>query len=115
MRNVKVHFKRGDGRTIAQHEVTSLRTRDLLWTDPNDLLEGNRGLLGEDFEALGSVHAADHECWVASVEVAVAAAGHAKQNARQDADAEATEGGVSAPVPIDSEDSICFRWGRRRV
>ena len=108
MRNEKVHFKRGDGRTLAQYEATSLRIRDLMWTDPDDLLEGDRGLLDEDFEALGSAHAADRECWVASVEAAVAAAGHAKQKAQQDADVEANEGVAAAPVPIDSEGSIHF-------
>ena len=115
MRNEKVHFKRGDGRTIAQHEATSLRIRDLMWTDPDDLLEGDRGLLDEDFEALGSAHAADRECWVASVEAAVAAAGHAKRKAQQDADVEANEGVAAAPVPIDSEGSIRFRRRRRRI
>merc|ERR1712086_764503 len=115
MRNEKVHFKRGDGRTIAQHEATSLRIRDLMWTDPDDLLEGDRGLLDEDFKALGSAHAVDRECWVSSVEAAVAAAGHAKQKAQQDADMEANEGVAAAPVPIDSESSIRFRRRRLRI
>ena len=115
MQNKKVHFKRRNGRTIAQHEATSLRIRDLMWTDPNDLLEGDRGLLDKDFEALGSAHAADRECWVASVEAAVAAAGHAKRKAQQDADVEANEGVAAAPVPIDSEGSIRFRRRRRKI
>ena len=115
MRNEKVHFKRGDGRTLAQHEATSLRIRDLMWTDPDDLLEGDRGLLDEDFEALGSAHAADRECWVASMDAAVAAAGHAKRKAQQDADEEAHEGVASAPIPIDSEGSIRYRRRRKRV
>ena len=113
MRNEKVHFKRGDGRSIAQHEATSLRIRDLMWTDPDDLLAGDRGLLEEDFEALGSAHAADRECWVASMEAAVAAAGHAKRKAQQEADEEVIEGTASAPVTIDSEGSIRFRRRRR--
>ena len=86
-----------------------------MWTDPDDLLECDRGLLDEDCEALGSTHVVDRKCWVASVEAAVAAAGHAKQKAHQEADMEADEGVTSAPVPIDSKGSIRFRRRRRRI
>ena len=82
MRDENVHFKRGDGRTIAQHEAKSLRVRDLMWTDPDNLLKGDRGLLYEYFEALRSAHTADRGCWVAAVEAMVAAASHAKRKAQ---------------------------------
>ena len=54
MRNAKVHFKRSDGCTIAQHERILSRVHDLLCTDPLDLEEEDRYLLDADFEALGS-------------------------------------------------------------
>ena len=48
--NAKVHFKQSDGRTISQHEQIMSKIKDLLWTDPDDMLEDDRDLLEEDFE-----------------------------------------------------------------
>jgi len=60
-RNAKVHFKGTDGRTLRQHEAITERIKDLLWTDPEDLLEEDRCLLAEDPEKLANAKAVDQE------------------------------------------------------
>jgi hypothetical protein len=49
-RNAKVHFKQSDGRKISQHEQIMEKIEDLLWTDPDDLLDDDKALLDKDFE-----------------------------------------------------------------
>ena len=44
-RNCKIHFKRSDGRTALQHEEIVEKVKDLMWTDPGDLLPEDRLLL----------------------------------------------------------------------
>ena len=56
-----MHFKQSDGRTISQHEQIVEKIKDLLWTDPDNLLEDDRALLEEDFEKLGSLTATNRE------------------------------------------------------
>ena len=65
--NVKFHFNQSDGRTISQHEQIMEQIKDLLWTDPDDLLDDDRALLDEDFEQLGLATATNREFWVASM------------------------------------------------
>lgn len=48
-RNANVHIKKRDGKTQVQHEEIMDKVRDLLYTDPMDLLEEDRHLLQEDF------------------------------------------------------------------
>ena len=57
-----------------QHEEIVEKVKDLMWTDPGNLLPEDRPLLEEDFEALMASTAADREFWVASMETAIAAA-----------------------------------------
>ena len=74
--NAKVHFKRSDGRTIAQHERILSRVRDLICTDPLDLEEEDQYLLDEDFEALGSSSDDCKETWIANMEAALSYGAH---------------------------------------
>ena len=76
MRNAKVHFKRSDGRTIAQHERILSRIRGLLCTDPLDLEEEDQYLLDEDVEALGFASNDCKETWIANMEAALSYAAH---------------------------------------
>ena len=52
------------------------KMKDLLWMDPDDMLEEDKALLEEDFEKLGSSTAINRECWLASMEAAISAAEH---------------------------------------
>ena len=56
---------------------------DLLWTDPDDLLDDGAALLNEDFERLGQSSATNKELWVASMEAALIAADHLKRAKRK--------------------------------
>ena len=75
-RNAKVHFKRSDGRTISQHEQIMEKIKELLWTDPEELLDDDKALLDEDFEQLGLATTTNRELLVASMEAATSAAEH---------------------------------------
>ena len=48
-RNAFVHYKLPGGRTLAQNASTTARVQDLIWEDPENLLEEDRWLLREDF------------------------------------------------------------------
>ena len=52
------------------------KINDLLWTNPDDLLEDDRALLEEDFEKLGSLMVTNREFWVASMEAVILTAEH---------------------------------------
>ena len=49
------------------------KVKDLLWTDPDDMLEDDKALIEGDFKKLGSSMATNREFWVASMEVAISA------------------------------------------
>jgi len=115
-RNCKIHFKRSDGRTALQHEEIVEKVKDLMWTDPGDLLPEDRPLLEEDFEELAASTAADREFWVASMETAIAAAGHVRLKRRRDRleAASGMENTVSDDPSVDTEGSIRFRRRRKK-
>ena len=52
-RNSHIHYKKLDGMTEAQHLASFSKVRDLMYTDPRDLLPKHRYLLEEDFPQLG--------------------------------------------------------------
>ena len=88
-----------------------------MWTDPGDLLSEDRPLLEENFAALAASSAADREFWVASVETAIAVAGHVWLNHRQKRLELATQLidiVNDDPGIIDTEGSIRFRRQRRK-
>ena len=72
-RNTKVHFKT-EGLTEAQHEALAKRIKELITTQPANLLAKDQYLLAEDFHRLGEGPAASRQLWVASMESALGAA-----------------------------------------
>ena len=115
MRNAKVHFKRSDGRTIAQHEQILSRVRDLLCTDPLDLEEEDRYLLDEDFEALGSSLDDCKETWIANMEAALSYAAHRRCRATTVATTNSTmDSNRQTPAQIDTEGSLKYRRRRKK-
>ena len=58
--------------------------KDLIWTDPEDLLPEDRPLLNEDFTPLGASTAEDRVYWVASMDTAIAAVGHVRLKRRRE-------------------------------
>ena len=95
-RNANVHIKKRDGKTIVQHEEIMDKVRDLIDTDPMDLLPENRHLLEEDFEHLGRAPFSHREYWVAEMETALAIARQRR------------------PPDIDTEGSIKYSRRRRK-
>ena len=115
MRNAKVHFKRSDGRTIAQHERILSRVCDLLCTDPLDLEEEDRYLLDEDFEALSSASDDCKETWIANMEAALSYAAHRRCRATTTACVNDTmDSNGQTPVQIDTEGSLKYRRRRKK-
>ena len=92
------------------------KVKDLMWTDPGDLLPEDRPLLEEDFDELAASTAADREFWVASMETAIAAAGHVRLKRRRDRleAASGLENTVSDDPSVDTEGSIRFRRRRKK-
>lgn len=114
-RNAKVHFKRADGLTIAQHKRLTQRMKEALLIDPDDLLAEDRGLLDEDPYLLGKSSPQNQRYWIASVESAFSAACHARRKAEFDLDPESEYVDLGEDVvPIDSEGSIRYRKRRRK-
>ena len=74
LRNAHVHYRKLDGLTEAQHTAILARIRDLLWTDPADLLERHRYLLEVDLHDLGAGSTARRQVWAASMRSALATA-----------------------------------------
>ena len=58
----------------------------LIWTDPDDLLPGDKELLDEDFHLLGKASALDQQLWVAEMEASMAAASQGNATGRTMAD-----------------------------
>ena len=77
-RNSHVHYKKLEGMTAAQHEEVFERVKELIWTDPAELLAKHRFLLEEDFRDLGEGSSGARLQWVASMESALKAADHVR-------------------------------------
>ena len=116
MRNAKVHYKRSDGCTIAQHERILSLVRDLLCTDPLDLEEEDRYLLDEDFEALGSASDDCKETWIANMEAALSHTAHRCCRATTTACVNDTmDSNEQTPAQIDTEGSLRYRHSLKRL
>lgn len=73
-RNSHVHYTKLDGLTPKQHDDIFDRVRDLMYTDPTDLLDGHQYLLEEDFQQLGEGSSGARLQWIESMESALKAA-----------------------------------------
>lgn len=115
-RNATVHFRRAGGRTNKEHAAITERISDLLWIDPDDLLDEDVALLSEDFERLGRASSTDQEYWVASMEAALLAAGHTRheQRKRRRATVATVGGNENHPPEIDDEGSLRYRSRKRK-
>ena len=83
-RNAKIHFKKGDVKTEAQHKKIIKRVRELMWIDPAELLKKHRYLLEDDFAQLGEKSAPDKEYWISTVESSMTVAEHVRRRNRGD-------------------------------
>ena len=82
LRNARVHIKRKGDLTSKEHDALLAKIEKLMWTDPDDLLPGDRILLDEDFHALGKASAIDQQLWVAEMEASISAANQGKSPVR---------------------------------
>ena len=122
LRNAKIHIKRKGDLTAKEHDELLDKIEKLIWTDPDDLLPGDKELLDEDFHLLGKASALDQQLWVAEMEASMAAASQGKTTGRTTADEQRRTGECeSAPQqakPLDrtsekgSEDS--GSWKKER-
>ena len=79
------------------------RIINLIWTDPDDLLDDDKALLHEDFEQLSKSSSTNKELWVASMDAALLAAGHVRQH-RKKRKAPTDDDDCSAPsIHTDAE------------
>ena len=99
--------------TLAQNASTTARVQDLIWEDPENLLEEDRWLLTEDFSVLGKSSEIAKECWVADMEAAKSAALTRQQQDETPTPNQAEGHGEAMPVgvpypdpPVNSEGSI---------
>ncbi len=74
-RNADVHH-RFEGLTMHDHNLLSLRIRELLTTPPDNLLPTHRYLLQQDFAQLGEADTIQRQIWVANMNSALGAASH---------------------------------------
>ena len=70
-----------------------------MWTDPDDLLLGDKHLLEEDFDMLGKASALDQQLWVAEMEASMSAKNH-KNPKQMNTNADETQN------PRDNDESI---------
>ena len=109
--NSTVHLRGPDGLTEAQREALARKCKDLLWTDPCNLLQDGRYLRDIDFTSPGDAPAATLQIWLSEMEATRCAA-------RNNDGDDSTEGRLSdihIPAPVDTEGtSIRFRRRCRR-
>ena len=75
--------------------------KDLLWTDPEELLDDDKALLEEDFEQLGMETATNREFWVASMDA-------------NNTEVEQPENHVLSDPEFDNEGSLRYRKRQRK-
>ena len=73
-RNSHVHYKKLEGLTPQEHEEIFSKVRELMWTDPADLLARHQHLLEGDFRQLGEGSSGVRQQWIESMESALKAA-----------------------------------------
>jgi len=74
--NSHVHYKKLEGLTKEQHKEIFDQVRDLMFTDPAELLPKHQHLLEVDFAQLGDRSTADRQYWVESMESALESTDH---------------------------------------
>jgi predicted RNA-binding Zn-ribbon protein involved in translation (DUF1610 family) len=77
-RNSHVHYNKLEGLTSQQHEQIFDKVKEMMWTDPADLLSKHRYLLEDDFEILREAASGVRLQWIASMESALGAAEHVR-------------------------------------
>ena len=88
------------------------KMKDLLLTDPDDLLTDDRALLKEDVEKRGSSVATNRSFWVASMEAAISATEHKRRKNNITTDKENLEDHVLHDPEFDDEGSLWY-WKQR--
>ena len=111
-RNAKLHFKTPNGRTVIENDLLNEKVKEMMWTDPDSLLEEDKALLEEDFEQLGKAEASDKEYWVLEMETAIAVAAGRTANHGVSCPTIGFEDMVMAP---DTEGSVRYRRRKRFV
>ena len=97
-----------------QHEQIMAKIKDLLWTDPDDMLEDDKALLEEDCGKLGSSTATSREFRVASMAVAISAAEHKRRRDNSNTDNVNSEDHVLRDPDFDDEGSLRY-WKCRQT
>ena len=77
-RNSHVHYEKSEGLTTHEHEEIFDKVKQLLWTDPAELLGKHKYLLEEDFHQLGEGSSGARQVWIGSMESALRAASFVK-------------------------------------
>jgi hypothetical protein len=72
-RNAKVHFRKVEGKTAAEHSRVISEVRKMMLIDPEELLPQHRALLDRDFHSLGEGSTADRQIWLADLRSALGA------------------------------------------
>ena len=124
-----VHYTGKDGRTASEKEALAWRVEELLWTDPDELLEEDRPLFGKDCTRLGEADATTQAYWIADVEAAKKTAEYVRDPIHSQGvttvgkrvDEEGMlNGRVSnmvkdIPAKINNEGSLAYRRRRKRM
>eukprot|EP00956_Cyclotella_meneghiniana_P002951 scaffold3544_cov46-Cyclotella_meneghiniana.AAC.2 len=63
-RNARIHLRKVEGLTAAEHEDVIELVKDMVMVDPADLLPRHRHLLARDFRKLGEGATVDRKLWL---------------------------------------------------
>ena len=128
-RDALVHYLGVDGRTSPEKVAIAKRMEELMWTDPEELLEEDRPFLEEDYKRLGAADVSTQAYWIADVEAEKKTAkvvrnrrrslGPGLAESRVNAEGH-LEGRVSNMVEgilteIDTEGSLAYRRRKKKV
>ena len=73
-RNARIHLRKVEGLTAAEHEDVIELVKDMVMVDPADLLPRHRHLLERDFRKLGEGATVDRKLWLQQMRSAISAA-----------------------------------------
>ena len=73
-RNARIHLRKVEGLTAAEHEDVIELVKDMVLVDPNDLLPRHKHLLQTDFRKLGEGATVDRKLWLQRMRSAISAA-----------------------------------------